>query len=425
MKNIKYKIIFLVFLLITGCSVKQPQIGQKVFPQEDDYIMKALVDEQSGDYKQASNIYKFLYNKTDKTVYFRKYLSMLYDLGKYSDVIKNANKFLKNRWDDEVFKIKIFALLQQKKLKQAENDLLTKFNKKSEFFYTMMAFILTKEHKYKEALEYAKSGYALNPSKKNLLNLSDVLVKNKRYNEAIAYLQTYLNEKGCDYDVCLSLAHIYEEVYDIPNLANIYEKLGRFDRKYYILSLNYYIDEGDYKKAIQIVKKHNLSPEYLMYIYEETKDYKKAALVALNLYLKTKNIKYLLKYTIFIYKSSPDKKTAKEVIKKLEYIKKYIKSPFVYNFLGYLLIDKNINLKKGLQYVQKAINLNPSNTDYIDSLAWGYYKLHRCKMAWDIIKTINSEDKTVLLHKKMIKRCLNDFRKNNKKDKRRFRKKKK
>ena len=425
MKNIKYKIVFLIFLLITGCSVKQPQIGEKVFPKEDDYIVKALVNEQSGDYKQAANIYNFLYKKTDKTVYFRKYLSMLYDLGKYNEVIKKSNDFLQEKWNDEVFKIKIFALLQKKKLKEAKNELLTKFNKKSEFFYTMMAFILTKEHKYKEALEYAKSVYALNPSKKNLLNLSDVLVKNKRYNEAIAYLQTYLNEYGCDYDVCLRLARIYKEVYDIPNLANIYEKLGILDPKYYVLALNYYMDEGDYKNAIRIVKKHHLNQEYLMYIYEETKEYKKAALVALNLYLKTKDVKYLLKYTIFIYKATPDKKTAKEVVKKLEYIKKYIKTPFVYNFLGYVLIDKDINPEKGLKYVQKAISLNPSNTDYIDSLAWGYYKLHKCKTAWDIIKTVDSDDETVLLHKKRIKRCLNDIKKNHKKNKRRLRKKKK
>jgi len=427
MENQKLKIKYLLFLLIffAGCGVKQPQIGEKVFPKEDDYIIKALVDEQNRAYKQAANIYAFLYKKTNKTVYFRKYLTMLYNLGKYNEVIKKSSDFLSEKWDDEVFKIKIFALLKEKKLKEAKQELLTKFNKKREFFYTMMGFILTKEHKYKEALEYARSGYALNPSKKNLLNLTDVLINEKKYNEAIAYLQTYLNEKGCDYDVCLTLAQIYKEVYDIPNLANIYEKLGRYNPQYYILALNYYMDEGDYKNALKIVKKHNLSQEYLMYIYEEKKEYKKAALVAMNLYLKTKNIKYLLKYTIYIYKASPDKKTAKEVVKKLEYIKKYIKTPFVYNFLGYVLIDKNINPKKGLKYIKKAIDLNPSNTDYIDSFAWGYYKLHKCKTAWDIISGIESDDKTILLHKKLIKRCLNDTKKNHNKNKRRFRKKKK
>ena len=425
MKNMKYNIVFLIFLLVTGCSVKQPQIGQKVFPKEDDYIVKALVNEQSGDYKQAAKIYGFLYKKTDKTVYFRKYLLTFYDLKKYNEVVKKANKFLQKKWDDKIFKLKIFALLYQNKLNEAKNELLKNFNKKNEYFYTMMAFILTTEHKYKQALEYAKSGYALNPSKKNLLNLSDALINEKKYNEAIAYLQTYINQHGCDYDVCLKLASIYKEVYDIPNLANMYEKLGQFDAQYYVLASNYYMDEGDYKNAIRIVKKYHLGEEYLIYIYAEMKNYKKAALVALNLYIKTKNINYLLRYTIFIYKASPNKQTAKEVVKRLEYIKNYIKTPFVYNFLGYLLIDYNINPKKGLKYVQKALNLNPANSDYMDSLALGYYKLHQCKNAWDIIKSIDSDDKTVLLHKKLIKRCLNDTSKNHKKNKRRFGRKKK
>ena len=420
----KIKYLFFLIILFAGCSVKQPQIGKKSFEKEDYYIVKALLDEQDGDYKKAADLYKFLYEKTHKNIYYEKYITMLYNLGKYNEVIKKADEFLNNNWDDEVFKIKIFALLQEKKLEEAKKELLTKFNKKDEFFYTMMSFILTKEHKYKEALNYARSGYALNPSKKNLLNLADALINEKKYNEAIAYLQTYLNEKGCDYDVCLKLAQIYKRVYDIPNLAKIYEKLGRYNKKYYVLALNYYMDEGEYKKAIKLVKKHHLDEEYLMYIYEEMKNYKKAALVAMNLYLKTKDVKYLLKYAIFIYKDSPNKKTAKEVIEKLEYIKDYIKTPFVYNFLGYLLIDYDINPKKGLKYVQKAVNLNPSNIEYIDSLAWGYYKLHKCKTAWDIISGIESNDKTILLHKKLIKRCLNDTKKNHNKNKRRFRKKK-
>ena len=154
-------------------------------------------------------------------------------------------------------------------------------------------------------------------------------------------------------------------------------------------------------------------------------EYKKAALVAMNLYLKTKDLKYLLKYSIFIYKASPDKKTAKEVVKDLEFVVKKIKTPFVYNFLGYLLIDYDLDVKKGLEYVKKAVELQPDNVEYIDSLAWGYYKLHKCREAWEIIKDINSDDDIILNHKKLIKRCLDDFRKNNKSNKKRSRKKKK
>ena len=413
--------LFLIFLIfLVGCSVKKP------FKDEDKYIMKALVYESSGDYLDAAKVYKFLYKKTENKIYFRKYIQMLFSLKKYNELIKEADNFLNKNFDKVVFEYKIFSLIKLGKLKEAKKELLEKFNKKDEFFYSIMSFILAKEKNYKEALIYSKSLYALKPTKRNLLNLVDNLIKMKKYNEALAYLQTHIRIHKCDYEICIRLAEIYKELYDIDNLASIYEKLGKFDKKYYLLALNLYIDNKEYKKAINLVKKHHLSEEYLMYIYEEMKDYKKAALVSMNLYLKTGDIKYFLKYTLYLYKMAPnDKENVKEVVRNLKEVVKKIKTPFIYNFLGYLLIDYDINPKKGLEYVKKAVELKPDNIDYIDSLAWGYYKIKKCKEAWDIIKDIDTTDKEILKHKKLIKRCLDDFRKNHKSNKKRFRKKKK
>jgi hypothetical protein len=115
-----------------------------------------------------------------------------------------------------------------------------------------------------------------------------------------------------------------------------------------------------------------------------------------------------------------------DIIPKLKFLAKlYPNNDFINNFLGYLLIDFDINPKEGLKYVKKALQIKPDDIAYIDSLAWGYYKLHKCKIAWDVIKNINTDDKEINRHKKLIKRCLNDFRKNNKKNKRKFKKRKK
>jgi len=421
MKKIKFINFLALLLLIGGCATKQ-----HTFPQEDSYILKSLVYENDGEYKKAAKIYKFLYEKTGSDVYFEKYVQMLFLNKEYKKVIKIADEFLKDKFDKEVFKYKIFSLVELKKLQDAKNELLEKFNKKDEFFYIMMSYILMKEKKYNEALYYSRSLYALKPTQKNLLNLVDNLIKMKKYNEALAYLQTHMREYGCEYKVCLRLANIYKEMYDIQNLAAIYERLGKFDKKYYILALNLYVENKNYKKAINLVKEHHLSEEYLMYIYEQMKDYKDASLMALNLYLRTKEIKYFLKYTIYLYNLAPnDKKNLKVVVNNLKEISKKVDSPFVNNFLGYLLIEKDINPKEGLKYVEKAVNADPTNEAYIDSLAWGYYKLKECKKAYEIITQIDTDDNTILEHKKLIKRCLNDTAKNHKKNKRGFRKKKK
>jgi predicted Zn-dependent protease len=412
-------------LLITGCSTKKVQIGKKAIPNEDEYIIKALLSEDEGDYNTSIKIYDFLYKKTKKPIYLEKVAEDLYRLKEYDKVISLSHKVCEEKCDKKILKYEIFSLLQQKKYEKAKEILLKNLNEKDEFFYSMMSYILIKEGKLDEALYYLKSLYALHPNKNILLDLVDVMIKLKRYNEALAYLRTHLNLYGCDYDVCVRLADIYKSLYDYDNLANIYEKLGQFDERYYILALNIYIQNQEYKKAERLIKKYGLNKEYLMLLYAKMKEYRKAALVALDLYGKTGDLKYLLKYCEFLYNDHPTKDEIKDIIKKLKYISAFYKNAYIYNFLGYLEIEYNFNIKEGIKYVQKALILDPQNEEYMDSLAWGLYKLHKCEDAYEVIKNVHIDDEEINYHKKMIKRCLNDTRKNNKQNKRRTSKKKK
>jgi tetratricopeptide (TPR) repeat protein len=45
------------------------------------------------------------------------------------------------------------------------------------------------------------------------------------------------------------------------------------------------------------------------------------------------------------------------------------------NYLGYMLADRNIHLEEALTLIKKAIDLDPQNYNYIDSLGWVYFKL--------------------------------------------------
>ena len=55
--------------------------------------------------------------------------------------------------------------------------------------------------------------------------------------------------------------------------------------------------------------------------------------------------------------------------------------PQVLNYLGYSWIDMNMNLEEGLEMIQKAVELRPSDGFIIDSLGWGYYRLGRYEEA--------------------------------------------
>ena len=51
------------------------------------------------------------------------------------------------------------------------------------------------------------------------------------------------------------------------------------------------------------------------------------------------------------------------------------------NYLGYMLADRGVRLDEALNYVKKAIELDPANGAYLDSLGWAYYKLGKYDLA--------------------------------------------
>ena len=55
--------------------------------------------------------------------------------------------------------------------------------------------------------------------------------------------------------------------------------------------------------------------------------------------------------------------------------------PLVLNYLGYSWIDQNINLKQGLQLIEKAVSLKPDDGYIVDSLGWAHYRMSNYKDA--------------------------------------------
>src|SRR4029453_18888114 len=52
-------------------------------------------------------------------------------------------------------------------------------------------------------------------------------------------------------------------------------------------------------------------------------------------------------------------------------------NPTALNFLGYLLADHNLKLDEAAGLIQKALQRDPDNGAYLDSLGWVYYRLGR------------------------------------------------
>lgn len=60
-----------------------------------------------------------------------------------------------------------------------------------------------------------------------------------------------------------------------------------------------------------------------------------------------------------------------------EILKQSPQNPIALNNLGYFLAERGEKLYEALDLIKKAVELNPTNPSYLDSLGWAYFKLGR------------------------------------------------
>jgi len=71
------------------------------------------------------------------------------------------------------------------------------------------------------------------------------------------------------------------------------------------------------------------------------------------------------------------------------------------NYLGYMWADRGENLPRALELIRKAVDLEPSNGAYLDSLGWVYFRIGKLDKAEEnllVASTLNPDDATVEEH---------------------------
>ena len=56
------------------------------------------------------------------------------------------------------------------------------------------------------------------------------------------------------------------------------------------------------------------------------------------------------------------------------------------NYLGYMLADRNVRLNEALDLIQKAVDQEPTNGAFLDSLGWVYYRLNKLEEAEESLR---------------------------------------
>ncbi len=417
----KFVLIVLVAFLSTSCSLSQPKVidpNAKVFPEEDAYILFALRAEQLKDYKTASELFTELYNKSQKKEYLYRSLENELLLKEGDKIIVRIDKELKDaKYDPQLIRLKIVALIELNRLDEAR-DLSVKLaaKTKEENDYILASDVYIKRQEFDLAVKYLESAYALNHSEKILDKMSIILYVNlSRKKEAIALLETHSRMIGCSKLICLRLIAIYSNENNIDGLLSTSLRLYSVDKSPELAAkiVQYYSYKRDYLNLMIFLEKSHTDDDILLQLYSSAHNYKKATMLANKLYAERGDIKYLGQSAIFEYeaaKNKSDAKLLKQVVSKLQKVIKTDPQPIYLNYLGYILIDHSLNIKKGMSYIDEVLKLQPNTAYYLDSKAWGYYKLGNCKKAKEIMNHVvnleGGKDSELQEHISEIDKCL-------------------
>ena len=420
--KIVFSIFFTLSFLFTGCAVKNVQSSKqkccpKLFEDEDRYIMTALYFKQIGAFKQSAELFRILYNKTKRLEYKIEEIKNYIILKDFKKAKKEILKMLE-KYPNNIKLLRLAAVVHfhLKDIKNAQNYILKaiKIGKKVEDYEFLASLYLTQK-RYNLALKYYQAAYAIKPDDKIVDQMATIMfLYLDKKNDAIAYLETHSRMYGCSKTVCHKLLSFYSAVNDINGLLSVYKRLyDKYKEEFYANKLvEIYIYNKDYKSAIEFLENNRIDEELLFELYKYTKEYKKAADLAYKLYLKSSDLNFLAQNAMFEYESSKDKnrELLEDVAKKLEKVIKKVKDSLYLNYLGYLYIDHDIDIKRGIKLVKEALKQKPDSPYYLDSLAWGYYKIGKCKEAYElmkrVVKKLGLKDKEVKLHFEKIKECL-------------------
>ncbi|MDR3346710.1 MAG: hypothetical protein LBS73_06010 [Campylobacteraceae bacterium] len=400
--------------LATPQSTSNVSIDKQIFAGEDLLILQALDAQQRGEYKNAASFYAELYEKSGREEYLKNSIRLFLAGDDMSVVEKLVQRGFKNYPQDfDYERFYIAKLLKENNISAAKDEALVLLGKENnEQNLRLAGSIYLYLQEYGTALDYLERAYTFSNNEQVLLQIVDINIRLGKTDEAISQLETYTRINGCSINSCYKLIDIYSKQKNIDGLFGVYKRLyDKFENDEYAQKVfEILIFQNKRAEAIKFLEQSKYRPEILIEMYTVEKQFDKAIALAKKIYDNTGDLEYLSKIAILEYESASKKTDAllSSVSEKFERSINDQSEPLYMNYYGYLLIDHERNITKGIDLVKQALYLQPDSPYYQDSLAWGLYKQKNCKEAYDIMQKVVEKlsDKEILGHFNLIKSCV-------------------
>jgi tetratricopeptide (TPR) repeat protein len=411
------RLIFFILFLFTSLASATEE-------REDLLIMMAIDSEKTNTHSQSFNYYNKLYQTTQKNNYLKKAIYYSFQAKEFNSMyLLSQQAIIEFPENKEYYSQQIIvALLSQAKTEKAMKEakkLLKKYPNATS--YEIMANVYYSIKDYANSSKYYESAYTINQNETTLIKLTTILYTYLDQKDvALAYLETYLQTKGCTKRVCDKLMIIYQEQGNVDGMLSIlnrmylkYRKNPALDQTTLIIQnlIVTLLEKKDIKEAIKFLEKTQIDQTKLINLYYQDGQLEKALKMTRKLYRKTRKPELLGNIAMYQFELATDKqKVMKHVIANFELaLSSGINNASYQNYYGYLLIDFNIDVKKGIDLITSALKTSPNNVAYLDSLAWGFYKLGECEKSLIIMKKVISvtglKDHEIKLHWNNIKEC--------------------
>lgn len=395
------------------------QGGQKAFEEEDAYILYALMAQQQEQHLAAAGLYELLYEQAHKEEYKREALQSYHNARDYKVLLERSRHYAQSEPHDSVARrYEVIALLALDRLEEAKVAALALLEReRTREAYLLASEVYLKLEHYDTAVKYLERAYLIDYDEVALDQMAVVLYLNLgRQADAIAYLESHSRIYGCSKVICSRLAGFYSQQNNIEGMLSTYLRLYDVERNPAVgdAIVKIYGYQKNYPRLMEFLERYTLNDSLLLQLYTGQKEYAKASLLAQKLYEQSGDPLYLGQSAIFEYESAQkeqrDAELLQGVVRKLKKVVTALPSPLYLNYLGYLLIDHDLAVEEGMGYVRRALEPEPESPFYLDSLAWGHYRLGECAKAQTLMKRVvelmGESDPEVALHLKAIDQCL-------------------